>query len=900
MPIYYVDTVEGSDASDGLSWAQAWKTCYPLKAIYGMQGAVRDIEVRIAKTTPVETDRQLAFDILLYSPTLMCRAAGRPYAGFRKTVIPDAATNRATVASYSGTVISPFFSNSEAVGPFRPGGTYKFRLDALSGSNGLAARWTLADGNFSSFETFEFIAAFRYINSDDPCTAEAWLEFSTDSAGSNIIWSRKITPGTTRYEARMCLVGNNDLPDGASYAFLRINNPTPFTVHLDCTSMHAVLPVTHPNYYGLREIYVPNSKMGSTLCPSTTLNPGHTVFVGIDSRAMDDYFVDKALPPRTWSVHRWQAYPYAPEALLPSCSIAGSPASPLKIYGGWNKATGLVDGISAIDAANIRWFNSARVISVDVRNLAVACRRTGKVNLGGTPGIMEYAGLGMNRQLLGARAENVYLPAGGPGCVGEDVGFYYSDMPRESLISVPGWGISVGSDATVRNCNTALDLPFGGGVEYTTLEDCAWGMANVYSALKTTRVRRCRLWEVRPLLYGFGSGVPSAANPVTYDDCDIASLIVTNTFQNDYACAPLAKMENCRLWGAHTGPVGRAFPAKNLTYTPLPGVTGAICTLGADIDGLAVPNAGAIYFTADSMFARSGYLADPVTVTLRNATIQMTFSGVVPAAASTDYRGHEVTLENVTLHKTSATSGAPFKSSRLSASGLTLVGAWPALQEGIIKATDISNLVLTDANTKLVNNFKFAAPATSWGRVCASYRNVVHPLGLAGFLGAPATSVGVHSGAAGWFHTLSGEMWASALMTVRKDNERSHSGLTSWKITPLQPIGAISAGSFMVGVMPVTAGVPITFSAVLWRSTADILGGIFIRPGVTREWTTQETLNAPSLHDVVVMQSHTLAAGQWETLTVTYMPYRDGLVEVHAGVRGLTGSSVWLDTLKVS
>ena len=104
----------------------------------------------------------------------------------------------------------------------------------------------------------------------------------------------------------------------------------------------------------------------------------------------------------------------------------------------------------------------------------------------------------------------------------------------------------------------------------------------------------------------------------------------------------------------------------------------------------------------------------------------------------------------------------------------------------------------------------------------------------------------------------------------------------------------------MVGVMPVTAGVPITFSAVFWRDTVDIRGGIFIRPGVTREWTTQETVNAPPLHDVVAMQSPTLAVGQWETLTVTYTPYRDGLVEVHAGVRGFTGSNVWLDTLKVS
>ncbi len=900
MAIYYVDTVEGSDANTGLSWAQAWKTCYPLKALYGDQGVVSGIEIRIAKTVPVETNRSISFYSFSHTPMLYTLGVARPFAGYRKTVIPDFAGSQATVASYGGTLISPFFSDSEAVSPaFRPAGTFKFRLDAPAGADGLAARWTLASGDFSAFQCFELMASVRHTNSDDPCPAEAWLQFSTDSAGTNIIWSRKLDVGTSKYESRMCLVGNNDLPTSAAYAFLRVKNPTTVTIHVDCTSIHAVLPVDHPNYYGLREIYVPNDKWGSTLCPSST-SGSYTMFVGIDGRPVDDYRVANSLPGRTWSVHRWQAYPYAPEALLPVCRMAGTLTNPIKIYGGWNKATGLVDGISAIDAANIRWFSSVRKVTIDVRNIAVACRRTGASASAGTPGIMEYTGYGADKLLTNSRAENVYLPAGGLGAVTEQVGYYYSDMRRDSLLNVPDWGITSGNNAVAVNCNTAIDLPFGGGVEYTTLKDCAWGMANVYSALKTTRVRRCRLWEVRPILYGVGSGVPTAANPVTYDDCDIASLIVTNTFGNDYACAPLAKMENCRLWGAHTGPVGRAFPSKNITYTPLPGVTGSICTFGADIDGLAVPNPDAIYFTEDSMFARSGYFGDPVTVTLRNATIQMTFSGVVPASASTDYRGHEVTLENVTLHKTSATSGAPFKSSRLSANGLTLVGAWPALQEGIVKVTDISNLVITDANTKLVNNFKFAAPAISWGRVCASYRNVVHPLGLAGFLGTPATSVGIYSGAAGWFHTLSGEMWASALMTVRKDTARSHSGLTSWKITPLQPIGAISAGSFMVGVMPVTAGVPITFSAVFWRDTVDIRGGIFIRPGVTREWTTQETVNAPSLHDVVAMQSPTLAVGQWETLTVTYTPYRDGLVEVHAGVRGFTGSNVWLDTLKVS
>jgi hypothetical protein len=104
----------------------------------------------------------------------------------------------------------------------------------------------------------------------------------------------------------------------------------------------------------------------------------------------------------------------------------------------------------------------------------------------------------------------------------------------------------------------------------------------------------------------------------------------------------------------------------------------------------------------------------------------------------------------------------------------------------------------------------------------------------------------------------------------------------------------------MVGTVPVVAGVPVTFRAMMRRSSLDGLGGIFIRPAATREFVSPSTVNASSLHDVVAMQNPALAEEQWELLEVTYTPYRDGLVELHAGRRGMPGSHVWLDSIKVT
>ena len=898
MPIHYVDTYEGSDANDGSSWAQAWESCYPLKALYGGLGSVSNLEVRFAKTPPVGSGVQL----------FSTPSNNRPVQGYLKPAIPGALTSYSTIYEWGGTPIAPFTSTGGegSSSPYRPAGTYTFRIDIPVGADGFAARWALADGDFSTFQCFETIAAFYFRNSDEPCAAEAWLEFSTDVAGADIVWSRKIEAGKTAFEARMCLLGNNDLPSNASYAFLRIRNQTGALAYFDCSGANAVLPPDHPQYVGYRLLYAPVGNMGGVFAPSVFYKSSGSLQMGLTGR--DGPGVDRAraalsVPPRTWDIYRWVPFPYAPEPLFPVCSVAGSATTPLKAIGGWNKDTNIVDGLTALDAANLRWFSGVRLASVDVRNLAITFRRTGRINsLETTPGIMEYAGYFIGtKQLSKCYAERVLISGSGPGCVGESIATYISSFVRESLLSVPEFGISAGSSASFRHCNTFFSTPFGGGVDYEIVEDSAWSTDMIRTRdRRTFRVRRCLLINPRwaPGTGGNDFDGPGAASfAPTYEDCDIVQLGVENSYGNEFASAPQGWLENCKLWGPYTGPTSHKYASKNLQYIPIPGMPGPVCVSGADIDGLSIAINDATVFSNESMFARTSFLSSPVKVSLKNSNLPMIFSEFVPASVSQDHIGHTVELDTVTLHKTNASVGAPFKSSRLRAKSLTMSGAWSAVQEGVVRMTEIDKLILTDADTKIVNNFRFVGPAAGWGRVCATYRNIVQPLGLAGFLGAPAQGYG--AGAA-WFHTLDGEMWATHVMTVTRDVAVAHSGLTSWKLSALQPIGAVSAGSFMVGTIPVTPGVPVTFSAMLRRSSGDALGGIFIRPAATRAFPAPSAINPPSLHDVVTMQDASLPPGQWELVTVTYTPFRAGLVELHAGRRGMPGTYVWLDSLKVT
>lgn len=896
MPIYHVDTFLGSDANTGASWAQAWKTLYPLKAIYGGAGTIYDVEVRIAKTTPYETNRAITFLAPSNGTYANCYGQARPLAGYRKAVIPDYPGTVARPFNWGGTLYGTFFGSSESTNPaYRPAGTFKFRVSAPALTSGRALRWLVADGALASFDCLEVAGSiYRHNNEYTPATGvTVTLQLCADADGLTVLRTYSIPLGDTVLSTRLALLGAGDLPNGVASAFIVIDNPLNETVHVDMSSMYAVLPQSHPNYVGLRLIYVPNDHMGTPLTPVTTSGV-YTYFNGIDGPGIDSYRVSQGESPRTWTTHPWTSWPYPVAPLFPVASVVGSAEAPIKVYGGWNTATNTIDGLTAIDAANLRWFNFVSRVSIDLRNLAVAFKRAGlPVNNFGMSGIMEE-GQVSSKRLVNCRAENVHLPAGGAGVVGQQIGFYVSSYSGDSLLVTPRQDDQMDKHlVSVKGCTTALSPPFFGKHLVGEVTDCTFGTIPP-DAPRGTVVENCVFINTRTGAGGIGDHIDT---PVVLRNCDIVATFISNSWGNESACAPRGWMENCRMWGAFTGPRSHEYVATDCVWRPLPGVLGQVCGSGASFDGLSAPHGESIYNHTTSMFARTGLDAEPITLTLKNSNIQAPFASITSASTTYDYVGHTVTLDNVTLHKTDASAGAAFLSARLKARSVTLVGAWDSLLSGAIRGADVDGLVVTDAATKLVNNYRFAGPATGWGRVASYFRNILHPSGLAGFLGTPVVGF---SSAAAWFHTVAGEMWASDVMKVTRDATVAHTGVSSWKCTTLTYVGSHTRGSFLLGALPVVAGVPIICTAWVRRSSYDVLGGLFLRPMGTRTFATPGVATVDTLHEITALQSPTQSPEQWVQVSIAYTPTSTGLVELHFGMRGLLNNTVWLDSLKVT
>lgn len=887
MPIYHVDTFNGNDANNGSNWANAWKSTFPLKALYAGVTSVQDLEVRFAKTAATESARGITFGSTGNGTHAYCAGIARPMAGYRKPVIPDYWGSQTYWLAWQATIISPFSTPGEGINPpYRPAGTYKLYVTAPAGSNGRALKWLVSDGNFASFDCIEVVGAWEQAG------ATASLELCSDADGTTVVRTYSLPFGTQSSRARLALIGQGDLPNGIASVFLKINNPTAFQIGLDMSTATAVLPATHPNYVGLRQIYVPNDKLGNALTMAAT-DGTYTMFNGQDSSNIDGYRLTQGEAARTWTVYPWAAYPYEVEPVLASASVVGSPATPVKISGGWNTTTNLRDGITAIDAGHLRWFDYVARVSVDVRHLAIAFRRTAfrSDNLSG--GIMEERRLA-DQRINDCYAERVYIPMAGAGVVGTAIGFYNSSWRDDCLVgTVESNNDFESSRASMKDCNSVGGPPFFGTYGTTLVQGCTFGQTIPFVPAMTL-MEDCVFLGTRTYLSVIGG---SPHPPYKFLNCDVVAPFVSDSWGNDYGCSPHGWHENCRWWGAHTGPRNPTIQAKNCTWRPLPGAIGPICSSGCDIDGLAAPINEPSLVSTTSMFARGGIAIEPVTIRLKNSNVQVLFASITPGANATDRRGHTVTLDNVTFNKTSAGAGVAFLSARIKAKNITLNGAWQSLFSGIIRGGDIDGMVMTDATTRIVNDYSFSGPATGHGRVASYFRNVLHPLGLEGSLGTP---VARYASGAGYFQSTTGELWATDVMKVVKDTSVSHRGMSSWKATATLNIGAASRGSYMLGALPVVAGVALTFKAWIRRDSYDVLGGIFLRPLGTREHSAPGALTGETFHDIVAMQAVTQVPGSWAEVTISYTPFASGLVELHFGMRGVTGNSVWLDTIKVT
>lgn len=902
MVTYYVDLVNGSDGNDGSSWASAWRTCHPLVALYKNATSIYGLEVRFAKTVPIETDRTITLTVPdNYSSTyLKSGGVARPYTGFCKPVFLVSSLSTA-VASAGGTVLSPFTSPEST---YYQLGTGKIRIQAPPSTSGYAARWAISGGvDFSSFQNFEVAAALSYSvvndfdwDTDEPCTAQVWLEFATDTAGTNVVWSAQIPAGKTKASVKLCSLGEGDLPSNAPYAFIRIQNTTARTVWLYLSGIWAVLPTSHINYAGYKLIYVPNSNFGLTLSPVYASTSFVNVwFNGCDGPGIDLRRTLYGEAVRTWTTYIWEPYPYEADPIFKDCQFCGTPDSPVRFIGGWNTSTNTVDGITAVDAANIRLFSNVKEVTVDVRNLAIAMRRHGMYGNDGvldTPGIMEYTSK-PSKLMDKCYAEKVYIPAAGLGVVDEHIGESFTSWGRDALLTASVYNPS--SSVSFKDCNTHVAPPFVGiQLNYKDVEGSAWGMMSIFCDSASPSVfYGCTLVSAGNVIPGW-DGTEKAPK---YVDCDIIATSTKISTGDATFMAPRGVMEGCRLWGAKTGPTSISYPSKNLVFNPLPGVLGNVASSSVDIDGFLLPLQDASLGSA-SLFMLGAHKV----ARIKNAVIYLHFGSIgeslLPLYPFS--RPYYYEFENVVLHKTNVSGNNIFVNGSVKATNLTMSGAWASVFNGYVQGADIDTLAITDASTKLVENFSFLGPGAGWGRVSFSVRNLIHPQGLQASIGNTYSLTKGPGSGAGWVSTSDEEMWFTESMSVTRDLSVRQAGLSSWRITARRNLGSLSRGSFLVGAVPVTAGVPVVFSAMMRRSSADAIGGLLIRPGATREFLVPPVANTQAYFDTLAYQNPNQVPEIWTQVTATYTPYREGLVELHVGMRGSVGTNVWVDSLQVS
>lgn len=889
MAIYYVDTFEGSDAAAGTSWASAWRTTRPLKALFGGTPTVLDLEIRFAKTEPKETSRSLSFTSTQDSTNLYCDAVARPTAGNRKSVIPEYSGTDGRVIAWGGTL----FTGSGATSPtYSAPGTYKFRMQVAAGTtNAKAARWNVSDGDFSSFAALETAGAIHYYSTpyDVVVNFTATLELCSDSAGDVVVWSSPLAFGCSTKSAKLLVLGNNDLPSGIVTAVIRVSNPSPETVCLEMGGVTAVRALSDPGYVGLRLVYVPNGRTGLPLAP--VLCAGTiTRFGGNDGAGFDNYRILNNLPLRTWTVYPWEPFPYQVEPLFKAGRTFGRANNPFKVYGGWNKATGEMDGITALDAANLRFFEYASSVSMDMRNLVPTFRRAPfSSTFLGYSGLMD-GNVDNYRTFPYSYFKNVHVPVGGAGDIGTTIGWGVTSLGAESLMH-SYYGAGVNSTVGMEGCTCgAVPLIFG-PVNYQEVANCVFGTYPPASIVKGGTVSNCTFLASRSDTAAWETYQYS----LDMKQCDVIASSISNNWSAEYASAPLGKMEDCTWWGAYTGPRGLRYPAKNCVFHALPGVLGPMFAGDAEIDGLVFtdqPDAS-IYSTS----ALFGHTSRSSFVVLSNANVRVYAKALTSPPNIYEPIGHRISVKNVTFHRTLACVGPALTGARLVANNLTMSGDWPALLSGAVREVAADGLIFTHAVTKLMDAYAIHGPGTTWGRITATFKNVVHPLGISDLLG---TAPGSFASGASYIQTLTEEMWASTVMRVQRDTALSASGASSWRCTLTDNVGSPTRGSFLVGSLPVEAGKPFTVTARARRQGVDALVGFFIRPLGTRQYDPPEATSGETLHDIVQMILPGQPPLQWAPLSLTYTPYASGLLEVYVCVRGPQGSVVWVDSLKAA
>lgn len=946
MPIYCVDTLNGSDSNNGSSWAQAWKTCRPLKALYAGVEDVQDLEVRFAKSTPIRSDCTV-------------RRVEPSYGDGSKSILTGGShlVGRWSTTPKDGTGVGDRYRRI----PIAAGGTYswsEYRVLTEYGYGGVGMQESTKRLCSQPSDVSDIEILWHTVGSN---SLTATLELYDVSSGTVGPAFATIPLPQPPARSHMCVQAVHNVlvskPAEATHIGWKVTVVnTGAAVDLFCGqfgTLRSSYPVDSPYYCGHNTLFVPNSRFGMPFAACQVNSDADRDTDGsyfgterITLYTPANNIVHDAMPERdiTWSKYRWVDYSYdRTEALMPSALYVGSESVPLKISGGWDTDSNTRVGITALDAANLLWFYPTLAkISIDVRGLAL---------IGGVlvaSGDILFSNLmstspTLDLEIGNALADGVHIihPASSevhqyfePTASGWSPGGMNTEQVDDYGPNVTGTKTchligsrkkGTGSNTQqISNSTCAWGNFFGTVPVATSITDSAFvGSVEMYKHTSTYTYERCTFFNVQGTDDRFKSSMRGGYSIATLNDCDVVN--ANNDFSSDGIVGLVcASMYGCRLYGPRTGPTAVMYEAKNIEYTVCGTLaTDIMCEARAYSYVESTQTWWPYYTRGEIAFDNLNISIAPGAVTpdylflcrkvsLHNSRLEDVYPTVYTPSAyyelTAPYEVLEVNLENVTLATSIPRTTPVFTSSRVVGHNVTLDGPWSSLLGKTVTDVDVRGLNITDAATKIFGD-GYRLMGTTAAHTSSFVTDISSPAAdLLDLIGEPLrliqdgpgnANTGIDyapktpSGGAYVSAADGRTLWLNSFIAVQPQTS------DSWKVTALMPCGSLQAARFPAGTIPVVAGALLKFRVKAKRTTRDALCGIFIRHNQTREWAGTGVVETNVFRDAECMQDHSLPVDTWEQLEVQYTPFRDGLVDLYVGCRAVSGSVVYFKDIEI-
>lgn len=904
MPIYYVNTKSGSNANNGSTWALAWKNTEPLKALY-TGTSISDVELRFAKTTStglVNIDQNNARTTALPASTIV-------------GLLPFATTSSGGTLANTGqwTMVAPFTTSSTGnqtywTGIYAQGLAY---LNIPASSSGLACYRATGAVSLSTYHSIECWLAMQPAETTPTSGITLTLNLCSDLVGAVPIKSYVI-PTTRRPQYGSTFSGSManfpyqlgvaDMPAGTVQSVsISVTNANALSSWVLLGPVHAVKDPESSNYIGGRAVYMPFGSQYRYTCMPLQIYTKPSGFTYAMTSREAWLLTDLTAVPHT-------IYPYFEAGIVnPNLNATiltfGTASFPVKILGGFNTSTGLVDGMTCVDSSMFHLIpSSVNSISVWVKNFVIAnpsrySYATSVAYLGGllmpSPNTVfasaYYASVNITvDQIIAAgRCWTNYLPPG-------------------VLLSHSGSSVPIAAETiSITNINTVNPLVVVGRV-YTPAfpttcvisDSVFWRHGGIGGLVDQPRVpyaasasavplyQNCVIIQGRVQENNDSFDTPSGVNSlykvqdaIFYNHKYSAG---TNEGFETVSCV----FTNCTFYGGSSMAYGVDVKLDSCRWEPL--VNGQIAISkgsGTSIDRMIItggaPYTPAFSGTVSTSWFSSGSSPSTGVLTIIDAYVQVVSEGFL------DGSNFQVVIKDSTIHSYSGST----KTALGNANGkmvilhnVTLSGAWAAA----LYPSPILVSGLTISSSACIPVGWGSSQAASGTPMFSNEAN----LNISGLITSNSVAVQDSTYASGKYGVVCIDGCSNpaldgryaATYTLKKDATIKVVGSYSWKFLIKANIGHRVAAEVMIGTFNVTAGAPVITGAYMRRSSQHVRAFFYIRPMSSMH---------PLYEDIVTIQDSAIAS--WEYKELSFTPTETGVVEVFISVAGLSGASAWFD-----